>query len=95
MYAGLPYVLAPVIGNPIALAGRYVSQDIGGPQQVAALVQTLQRLLPMLGRLAEVLPQETLLWKLQLLEDGCQFLDTRYDQVCCSYCYTYHAINAT
>jgi hypothetical protein len=81
IYSALPYVLAPVIGNPLAMAARYVPRDTTGPQQVAALLQNMQRMLPVLEKLAEVLPQPTLVWRLQLLQDGCRYLDNRYSEV--------------
>ena len=83
VYSALPYMLAPVIGNPVLMAlGR-----VGGGTAVSdlpqALASALTGMLPMLGKLAEVLPQDTLLWKLELLQSGCAYMDTRYSQVTC------------
>ena len=41
----------------------------------------LEELVPALPKLAEVLPQATLLWRLGLLQEGCEHLDRRYHLV--------------
>ena len=46
-----------------------------------ALMDGLQDLIPTLPKLVEVLPQDTLVWRLQLLEEGCRHLDSRYHLV--------------
>jgi hypothetical protein len=46
-----------------------------------ALVEGLNDLLPTLPKLAQVLPQDTLIWRLQLLQQGCDHLDSRFHLV--------------
>lgn len=73
-YQALPIALAPVLGNPInllaaALDGTAADASIG--DRLSAVVQGAAQLLSQLPLLAELLPPETLAWKLNLLKEGC------------------------
>lgn len=85
-YAALPYVLAPVVGNPVLMALARVSGGTQTQDFPEALRTALLGMLPMLGKLADVLPKDTLLWKLEMLRSGCEFMDRRYGEVCFSLC---------
>ena len=79
----LPILLSPVIGNPLsmALAGSTITPGPPTPARLAALADALIGLLPDLSGLRATLPQETLAWRLQLLQQGCQFLEGKLGQV--------------
>lgn len=81
-YSALPYAIAPVVGNPIAMAMRRLSPDTTLLDTPGLLGEALADMLPLLGALGEVLPQDTLLWKLKLLDSGCGYMNTRYQNVC-------------
>lgn len=73
-YQALPIALAPVLGNPInllaaALDGTAADASVG--DRLTAVVQGAAQLLSQLPLLADLLPPETLAWKLQLLKEGC------------------------
>lgn len=71
----LPLVMAPLIGNPVSLLAAGVRDGAGqesAARQAAALLQTARTLWAQLPRLADVLPQETLAWKLELIRQGCE-----------------------
>ncbi|KAI3428285.1 hypothetical protein D9Q98_006664 [Chlorella vulgaris] len=72
LYRALPLALAPVLGNPInlLLAGIDSTPGASVRQQAASLVDTAVNLLQQLPALAEILPAETLAWKLELLREG-------------------------
>ncbi|PSC68099.1 Acyltransferase chloroplastic [Micractinium conductrix] len=72
LYRALPLALAPVLGNPINLlaAGLEGSAGAGLQQMGEQLVGTATNLLQQLPVLAEILPAETLAWKLDLLRQG-------------------------
>ena len=70
LYQAVPVALAPVLGNPIALAAFGVDRTASLPDQATALAQGLVGLLPQLSALSEILPPPTLAWKLQLLQEG-------------------------
>jgi hypothetical protein len=79
-YAALPYALAPVVGNPIAMALSRVPRDTELPGFPGAFAEALRGMLPQLGALSRVLPQDTLVYKLQMLRTGCAYIDRRYGQ---------------
>ncbi|EFN58302.1 hypothetical protein CHLNCDRAFT_142297 [Chlorella variabilis] len=76
LYRALPLALAPVLGNPInlLLAGLDASPGASVGQQAAALVDTATNLLQQLPVLAEILPADTLAWKLELLRQGSAYV---------------------
>ncbi len=72
LYAALPWALAPVLGNPLAIAaGRLARSGVTGPAGAAAeLAAAAAGLIPQLNALADALPAATLEWRLGLLKDG-------------------------
>lgn len=73
-YQALPIALAPVLGNPInLLAAALDSTDETSTlgDRLNAVVRGAAQLLSQLPLLAELLPAETLAWKLKLLQQGC------------------------
>jgi hypothetical protein len=80
-YGLVPYALAPVLGNPIAMAAHGIASGASPLAQLEAVAAGLQKQLPLLGALTTILPQDTLLWKLGLLQTGCEYLDSVYCQV--------------
>lgn len=84
LYGALPFALAPVIGNPVLMALSRIPESSGNkslPEQLDAARSALLGMLPLLQKLASVLPQDTLLYKLELLQSGCEYMDQRYGQV--------------
>jgi hypothetical protein len=81
LYSLLPFALVPVIGNPIAMAGHGMAGADSPIAKLRALSNGLTKLLPLLGDLVKILPQDTLQHKLVLLQTGCESLDTAYAQV--------------
>jgi len=73
-YQALPIALAPVLGNPInllsaALDSTDETSSLG--DRLNAVVRGATQLLSQLPLLADLLPPETLAWKLKLLQQGC------------------------
>jgi pimeloyl-ACP methyl ester carboxylesterase len=74
LYRGLPLALAPVLGNPVNLLAAALdgAEPGAGAGEVAALVaRGAAQLLSQLPLLSELLPPQTLAFKLDLLRDGC------------------------
>lgn len=63
------------------MAAHYVRIGDSPLAQASQLTDGLTKMLPLLGELSDVLPQDTLLWKLRLLQTGCKALDDVYRQV--------------
>lgn len=76
-YKNLPFFLAPILSNPVGLASyAFRRPSSSNPllppspfeviDSVNKLVQGLLQLLPSLGSLADILPPQTLAWKLKV-----------------------------
>lgn len=74
-------VLAPVLGNPIAMAAFGIDRTLPALDQLSALGEGLTALLPQLTALSEILPGPTLQWKLKLLVEGNSAIQGRYKEV--------------
>ncbi|CAI6010293.1 unnamed protein product, partial [Closterium sp. NIES-65] len=70
VYRVFPYLLSFTMGNPIRMASGQVPLDASPLDRLVQLRQNLLDLLPILPLVADILPQETLEWKLDLLEEG-------------------------
>ena len=91
LYDALPLALAPVLGSPVGLlAAGLESPEVpegaaAAPdslqQQAARLVSTALNLLQQLPALAQLLPAETLGWKVQVLTQGCEAVAPLLSQV--------------
>jgi len=77
LYAALPWALAPVLGNPLAIAaGRLARSGATGPTAVAGeLAAAAAGLIPQLNALAAALPASTLEWRVGLLREGAAAVD--------------------
>eukprot|EP00892_Ulva_mutabilis_P002490 jgi/Ulvmu1/12241/UM086_0032.1 len=80
-YAALPFVLAPILSNPVTMAAKKARGATSPLQAVQLIGQGMLDMLPGLSKLAEILPKDTLVWKLGLLAEGCRYIDTRYHMV--------------
>jgi pimeloyl-ACP methyl ester carboxylesterase len=70
-YDVVPYAISPFLGNPLSLARTRVSgEDPSLASQAVQTIAGLFELVPVLDNLKEILPQETLQWKLKLLQEG-------------------------
>lgn len=74
-YDVLPFAISPLLGNPLNLAMRRVDEDKPLPTQALEVVNSLFDLMPVLDNLKDILPPETLRWKLSLLEEGSNRVD--------------------
>jgi pimeloyl-ACP methyl ester carboxylesterase/1-acyl-sn-glycerol-3-phosphate acyltransferase len=70
-YDVVPYAISPFLGNPLSLARTRVSgEDPSLASQAVQTIAGLFELVPVLDNLKEILPQDTLQWKLKLLQEG-------------------------
>lgn len=81
VYKLLPFLLAPLMTNPVAMAANSVNASAGPVQQASDMAYALLGLLPQLGALRLALPADTLAWRLQLLKQGADWVDARSSQV--------------
>lgn len=74
-YDLLPFAISPLLGNPLGLARRRVDGEAPLPSQALQTVAGLFELMPVLDNLKDILPQDTLQWKLQLLQEGSELVN--------------------
>ncbi|KAK9809406.1 hypothetical protein WJX73_003127 [Symbiochloris irregularis] len=75
LYKSVPVLLAPVLGNPLTLAAFGIDPKASTRDKIVGFLQGLQRLIPQLQALADILPAPTLAWKLKLLEEGSRVVE--------------------
>lgn len=83
-YSVLPIALAPVLGNPVNLLGAALESALANnenesengtrtnSQRASIFIEETVMLLTQLPLLAQLLPPDTLEWKLSLLKQGCE-----------------------
>ncbi|XP_078168112.1 esterase/lipase/thioesterase family protein isoform X3 [Carex rostrata] len=81
LHATVPYILSFVMGDPIKMAMVGIQGDLPSPQTIEKLSNTLTSMLPLLSELAEIIPRETLLWKLKLLKSAAAYTNSRLHAV--------------
>ncbi|XP_027114435.1 acyltransferase-like protein At1g54570, chloroplastic [Coffea eugenioides] len=77
----VPYLLSFVMGEPVKMA--MVTVDATLPPRIAVehLAGNLTALLPHLSVLADIIPKDTLLWKLKLLRSAASYANSRLHAV--------------
>ncbi|XP_026461091.1 acyltransferase-like protein At1g54570, chloroplastic [Papaver somniferum] len=81
LHAGLPYFLGFVTGDPFKMAMAVVEKGLPLQQAVGELSESVVAMLPSLSVLADILPRESLLWKLQMLRSASSFANSRLHAV--------------
>eukprot|EP00879_Flechtneria_rotunda_P018765 GHRR01019698.1.p1 GENE.GHRR01019698.1~~GHRR01019698.1.p1 ORF type:complete len:607 (+),score=210.36 GHRR01019698.1:181-2001(+) len=81
VYKYLPFVLAPIMSNPISMAWNDIDDRAPLLQQGSDLLYGLIDLAPQLAALRLVLPPETLSHRLTLLKEGSQWITPRLKDV--------------
>ncbi|KAJ1687724.1 hypothetical protein LUZ63_019114 [Rhynchospora breviuscula] len=81
LHVTVPYMLSFVMGDPIKMAMVGIKKDIPSPQTIEKLSNALTSMLPLLSELAEIIPRETLLWKLKLLKSAAAYTNSRLHAV--------------
>ncbi|GLC37786.1 hypothetical protein PLESTM_000648100 [Pleodorina starrii] len=81
IYRLLPVALAPLLSNPLAMAAWGSAPTDPLPRQAVDLLYGLLDLLPELSSLRVVLPPDTLAWRLQLLRQGAEQVNSALGKV--------------
>ncbi|KAJ0976217.1 hypothetical protein J5N97_018182 [Dioscorea zingiberensis] len=81
LHITVPYLLSFVMGEPVKMAMTSVPDDLAPPQLLDELSNSLTSLLPYLSDLADIIPKETLLWKLKLLKSAAAYVNSRLHAV--------------
>ncbi|KAK4776341.1 hypothetical protein SAY86_005029 [Trapa natans] len=73
----VPYLLSSVMGNPMKMAMVNIDNKLPPRLQLERLSGNLTNLLPGLSDLADIIPRETLLWKLKLVNSAAAYTNSR------------------
>ncbi|XP_026384275.1 acyltransferase-like protein At1g54570, chloroplastic [Papaver somniferum] len=84
-FAGLhitfPYLFSIIMGNPIKILTANVENELLPTQTLEQMLGNLNALLPQISGLEDIMPKETLLWKLKLLKSAADFANSRLHAV--------------
>ncbi|XP_030466934.1 phytyl ester synthase 1, chloroplastic-like isoform X1 [Syzygium oleosum] len=73
----VPYLLSFVMGDPVKMAMVNIDNILLPREALKQLSVNLTSLLPRLSGLADIIPKETLLWKLKLLKSAASYANSR------------------
>lgn len=81
LHIAVPYLLSFVMGEPVKMALANVNTLVPPIQILRDLSANLTGLLPRLSVLADIIPKDTLLWKLKLLKSAAAYANARLHRV--------------
>ncbi|EOY11183.1 hypothetical protein QUC31_009614 [Theobroma cacao] len=81
LHVTIPYILSLVMGEPLKMATVGVEGRLPPTQKIEQLSDNLTALLPRLSCLADIIPKETLVWKLKLLKSASAYANSRLHAV--------------
>ncbi|KAK1292534.1 Acyltransferase-like protein [Acorus calamus] len=81
LHITVPYLLSFIMGDPVKMAMATVENDLPPPQILDKLSTALTSLLPRLSDLSDIIPKDTLLWKLKLLKSAASYTNSRLHAV--------------
>ncbi|CAH9111974.1 unnamed protein product [Cuscuta epithymum] len=77
----VPYLLSLVMGDPMKMAMVGIDASLPPTCIIEQLSAKLTSLIPILSALADIIPKETLMWKLKLLKYGSEYANSRLHAV--------------
>ncbi|CAN0920527.1 Phytyl ester synthase 1, chloroplastic [Linum grandiflorum] len=81
LHSVVPYLLSFVMGNPLKMAMVNVEDSLPPRAQIEQLSGNLTSLLGYLSGLSDIIPKETLAWKLKLIQSGAAYANSRLHAV--------------
>ncbi|KAF8387912.1 hypothetical protein HHK36_026574 [Tetracentron sinense] len=81
LHGTVPYLLSFIMGDPMKMAMVDIENGIPPAQTLEQLSGNLTALLPRLSGLADIIPKETLCWKLKLLNSAAAYANSRLHAV--------------
>ncbi|XP_020254801.1 acyltransferase-like protein At1g54570, chloroplastic [Asparagus officinalis] len=81
IHTAVPYVLSFIMGDPVKMAMANVDDDLPPPRTLEEISKSLTSLLPLLSDFNDILPKDTLMWKLKLLKSGTAYANSRLHAV--------------
>ncbi|XP_020088707.1 acyltransferase-like protein At3g26840, chloroplastic isoform X1 [Ananas comosus] len=81
LHVTIPYFFSLLGGNSMRMTSSYVGGDLSLEEAIRTFSESLNDALPFLSFLVEVLPKESLLWKLRMLRLASSFVNSRLHAV--------------
>ncbi|KAF6137984.1 hypothetical protein GIB67_041857 [Kingdonia uniflora] len=81
LHTGLPYILGCVTGDPLRMLMPSAKKELPLEQVIGEATQNVADILPSLSVLADILPRESFMWKLQMLKSASSFANSRVHAV--------------
>ncbi|KMT13485.1 hypothetical protein BVRB_4g082640 [Beta vulgaris subsp. vulgaris] len=77
----VPYLLSFVMGEPVKMAMVNVDQKLPPSRMLRQLSENLTALLPRLSVISDIIPKDSLVWKLKLLKSAAAYANSRLHAV--------------
>ncbi|TXG65809.1 hypothetical protein EZV62_007084 [Acer yangbiense] len=81
LHVTVPYLLSFVMGDPMKMAMDNIDSKLPSRQRLEQMSGNLTALLPHLSGMADIIPRDTLLWKLKLLKSASAYANSRLHAV--------------
>ncbi|KAK4852770.1 hypothetical protein QYF36_026936 [Acer negundo] len=81
LHVTVPYLLSFVMGDPMKMAMVNIDSKLPSRQRLEQMSGNLTALLPRLSGMADIIPKDTLLWKLKLLKSASAYANSRLHAV--------------
>ncbi|KAL4637356.1 hypothetical protein ACB092_03G071600 [Castanea dentata] len=81
LHSAVPYVLSSIMGDPVKMAAVNIESSFPPGQRFERLSRSLTGLLPYLSGFDDIIPRDTLLWKLKLLKSAAAYANSRLHAV--------------
>uniref|UniRef100_A0A7N2L2Z4 Serine aminopeptidase S33 domain-containing protein n=1 Tax=Quercus lobata TaxID=97700 RepID=A0A7N2L2Z4_QUELO len=81
LHSAVPYLLSSIMGDPVKMAAVNIESSFPPGQRFERLSHSLTGLLPYLSGFDDIIPRDTLLWKLKLLKSAAAYANSRLHAV--------------
>ncbi|KAK7337858.1 hypothetical protein VNO77_18446 [Canavalia gladiata] len=81
LHVSVPFLLSFIMGDPVKMASVKIGNWLPPAKKIEQLSRSLTALLPCIPNLANIIPRETLLWKLKLLKSAAAYANSRLHAV--------------
>ncbi|CAL5194672.1 unnamed protein product [Lathyrus oleraceus] len=81
LHVTVPFLLSFIMGEPLKMASVNIGNGLPPTKIMEQLSNNLTSLLPCLPELADIIPKDTLLWKIKLLQSAAAYTNSRLHAV--------------
>ncbi|KAI4350028.1 hypothetical protein L6164_010556 [Bauhinia variegata] len=81
LHVTVPFLLSSVMGDPVKMASVNIENRLPPTKKIEQLSYNLTAMLPCLPELANIMPKDTLLWRLRLIKSAAAYANSRLHAV--------------